>query len=201
MIELVVIGGSAGSFRPVTEILRNLRPDLAFPVVFILHRLKNINEGFEDILNSFDPYHRVFEPCDKEIMLNNKVYLAPANYHLLFTNRNSFCLCNDETYMYSKPSIDLAFISASICYKKNVLGIILSGANRDGANGLSTILKHGGDIMIQDIEESEVPTMPFEAAKRSGSQRFSKTEDIWKYINDLAVASRKDAQLAENMKA
>ena len=186
MTELVIIGGSAGSFRPVCNIIKNLKPDLNFPVVLVLHRLKNINEGFEEILNINDPFKSVIEPCDKEVISKNKIYLAPANYHLLFNSKTIFSLSNDEPYIYSRPSIDLSFISASICYKQNILGIILSGANKDGANGLYTIFKHGGSALIQNIDESEIKTMPLEASKIINSPCFLSSKKIADYINSIA---------------
>lgn len=185
MIELVIIGGSAGSFRPVCDIIKNLKSDLNFPVVFVLHRLKNVNEGFEEILNINDPFKRIIEPCDKETIIENKIYLAPANYHLLFSSKTKFCLSNDEPYMYSRPSIDLSFISASKCFKKNILGIILSGANKDGANGLCTVFNRGGKTLIQNIDESEVKTMPLEASKNIKNPFFLHSKDIADYVNKL----------------
>lgn len=186
MVKLIIIGGSAGSFRPVCEIIENLRPDLGFPVVLVLHRLKNINEGFQEILNTHDRYKRVIEPCDKEKIVKNAIYLAPANYHLLFKDQGSFCLSCDEPYMYSRPSIDLAFVSAAMQFKTEITGIILSGANKDGANGLLQISKYGGNTLIQDPKESEVKTMPQEAHKRVKKNCFMNTTEIWKYINSIA---------------
>lgn len=185
MIKSVIIGGSAGSFKPICEIIQNLKPDLDFPIVLVLHRLKNINEGFQEILNLHDPYKRVTEPCDKEKIVKNVIYLAPANYHLLFRNKESFCLSCDEPYMYSRPSIDLAFISAAMQFKKEITGIILSGANKDGANGLFHISKYGGHTLIQDPNESEVKTMPQEAFRKVKKNCFLNTEEIWKYINSI----------------
>src|SRR6478609_910704 len=127
-IKLIVIGGSAGSFQVISKILSGLRNDFNLPIFLCLHRLKNINTGFEEALNIKSSL-KVHEPYDKESIKPNKIYLAPANYHMLAEVGNSIALSTDEDYNYSRPSIDLTFDSFSYLYKNKMLAIILSGAN------------------------------------------------------------------------
>lgn len=183
MTDLIMIGGSAGSFRPVCSILKHLRKDFPVPLVLVLHRLKNINEGFEEILNTYDLNKRVIEPKDKEPLTPGNIYLAPANYHLLIAKEKIFNLSTDSVFNFSRPSIDLAFISASEVYGSGMLGIILSGANRDGAVGMKNVKLNGGCTIVQLPEECEMDTMPLAAKRNTRIDYVFTTREIITHIN------------------
>lgn len=163
-ITSIVIGGSAGSFSVVSEILNNLPSDFQVPIIICMHRLRNVSEGFVEALQLKSSI-QVREPFDKEKLKKNTVYLAPANYHMYVELNKEFSLSTEELFNYSRPSIDLTFNSAAYTFKKSLMGIILSGANKDGAYGLKKVKDFGGITVIQDRKESMVATMPKAAEK------------------------------------
>ena len=180
--KIVIIGGSAGSFQEVTKILSQLPKDYKFPVVLALHRLKHVRHGFVEALmiKSGLP---VVEPLDKENIRPGKVYLAPANYHLYIELGNNFALSTEEPVNHSRPGIDLTFITGGYAYKDKAVGIILSGANKDGALGLKKLKEYGGVAIVQDPTEAQIKTMPTAALDLTPNADFvMKTDDIVKYL-------------------
>lgn len=157
--QLVVVGGSAGSFPVVTKLLERLPRDFRLPVVMCLHRLKDKREGFKEALEIKSALP-VLEPEDKMQIRGGVAYVAPANYHLLVENRNQFSLAVTELVQYSRPSIDVLFESVADVFGSAALGILLSGANRDGALGMKRIHDHGGATIVQNPAECSMNTMP-----------------------------------------
>ena len=174
--KVVLIGGSAGSFRPVCSLLRVLPARFPFPVVMVLHRLKTINAGFREALAAAVPGISVTEPCDKDEIENGRIYLAPANYHLCFEDTHTFSLSTDPAVQYSRPSIDVTFASAARIYGKHAMAIMLSGANKDGVAGSALICAKGGKVIAQDPSECEMETMPLETIRKTGCEKFSVQE-------------------------
>lgn len=158
-IRAVVIGGSAGSFQVVGRLLHALPREFPLPVILCLHRLKHVRSGFVEAL-SFKSNVRIVEPYDKEQICSGSAYLAPANYHLYVELGGRFALSTEGMVNHSRPSIDLTFYSVARAYREKALGILLSGANRDGAEGLRYVKQLGGEALVQAPEECEVPTMP-----------------------------------------
>ncbi|MFP3860452.1 MAG: chemotaxis protein CheB [Bacteroidales bacterium] len=158
MFKAVIIGGSAGSFRVITRILQTLPKNYPLPILLNLHRLKHVRSGFVEAL-SIKSNIPVIEPYDKDSIKPGRAYLAPSNYHMYIELNKKIALSTEEPVNHSRPSIDVSFETAAQTYGKNLLGIILSGANRDGAYGLQKLKKHGGTAIVQDPEECEVPTM------------------------------------------
>jgi len=160
--KAVVIGGSAGSFQGITQILSALPADFALPIIMCLHRLKHVRNGFVEALaiKSIKP---VEEPFDKEQIKKGKVYLAPANYHMSVELGNYFSLSTEEMFNNSRPAIDITLDTAAYNYKDKLIGILLSGANRDGALGMKRIKDRGGMTIIQDPAECMIDTMPVAA--------------------------------------
>lgn len=183
-IKVVVIGGSAGSFQVVSKILSELRVDFKVPVFMCLHRLKNVNTGFEEALN-INSVHKVHEPRDKEVIKKGKIYLAPANYHMLAEIGNSITLSIDELHHFSRPSIDLTFDSFSYLYKDKMLGIILSGANSDGAEGMLKSHQRGAYTVVQDPNDAIVKTMVEGALRLFTPHQILDTDGIVNLLNSL----------------
>ena len=156
--KAVVIGGSAGSFQVVTKILSALPVNFSLPLLLCFHRLKHVRSGFVEAL-SLKSQIPVVEPFDKEQLKPGIAYLAPANYHMYVEMANRIALSTEETVNHSRPSIDLSFITAANAYREKLIGIILSGANKDGAFGLKTVHEKGGLTIVQDPNECEVKTM------------------------------------------
>ncbi len=158
-IKYIVIGGSAGSFRIITKILTALPEDFPLPIILSLHRLKHVRTGFVEAL-ALKSKMQIEEPYDKQHIKSNKVYLAPANYHLLVELGNHFALSTAENVNHSRPSIDLSFESAGFVFKQKMLGILLSGANKDGAKGMLQAKLRGALTVVQDPKECQAKTMP-----------------------------------------
>ena len=183
-IKVIIIGGSAGSFLVVSEILSNIRKDLQTPIFFCLHRLKNITTGFEEALN-INSVIKIHEPRDKDVIKKGRIYLAPANYHMLAEIGNSITLSLDELHNYSRPSIDLTFDSFSYLYRHKMMAIILSGANSDGAEGMLNAHRRGAYTIVQDPKEAAVGTMVESTLKLIKPNEILTTDKIIERINSL----------------
>lgn len=157
--RLVVVGGSAGSFQVVSRLLQVLPVGFPIPLVLCLHRLKHVRSGFVEALvqRSAIP---VVEPYDKDTLRGGVAYLAPANYHLLVDGGGRVNLSSAPAFNHSRPSIDYTFCTASVAYRDRLVGMVLTGANNDGALGASYIKSHCGYVMVQDPQDSAVGTMP-----------------------------------------
>lgn len=183
-VNAIVIGGSAGSFKIVVEMLTRLPKKFDIPVVLCLHRLKHIRSGFAEAL-SLRSNLKIVEPFDKDEIIPGRVYLAPANYHLLVGGDNCFHLSVDEATNHSRPSIDLLMTSAAHYFEKGVLGILLSGANRDGAAGMKSIFDHGGKTVVQNPEDAQVNTMPNSCLELFQPDFVFSSEQIIDYITSF----------------
>ncbi|GAA4838422.1 chemotaxis protein CheB [Algivirga pacifica] len=164
--QAVVIGGSAGSFQPINELLEALPRGFSLPVFLCLHRLKTVRHGFVEAL-SIRSAKEVREPMDKEKIQGGIVYLAPSNYHMCVEQDDCISLSTDELVNNSRPSIDVTFETAAYAYGEGLLAILLSGANDDGAEGMYWVKEKGGTTVIQDPEECSMNTMPKAAAKHA----------------------------------
>jgi two-component system chemotaxis response regulator CheB len=184
MYKAVIIGGSAGSFQVITRILNSLPVTFHLPVLLSLHRLKHVRSGFVEAL-SIKSGIPVIEPFDKDQIKPGKAYLAPANYHMFIELGNKIALSTEEPVNHSRPSIDLSFATAAQVYREKLIGIILSGANKDGAYGLKKIKDFGGVTIVQDPEECQVKTMTESSLKMTKVDHILKTQDIIRFLQNL----------------
>lgn len=182
--KAIIIGGSAGSFQIVTRILNSLNSAFPLPVLLCLHRLKHVRSGFVEAL-SLKSNIPVKEPIDKDQLKPGNAYLAPANYHMFIELANRVALSADDPVNHSRPSIDLSFITAANAYRDKLIGIILSGANRDGAFGLKKVADNGGLTIVQDPKESEVKTMPESALQLTKVDYVYSTDQIIRFLQKL----------------
>lgn len=183
--KYIVIGGSAGSFPVITQILCELPKDFPYTIFMCLHRLKHVRNGFIEAL-SIRSQLPIVEPDDKQIIEKNTVYLAPANYHMYVENSEMISLSAENVVNHSRPSIDLTFISAARTFKSSAIAILLSGANKDGALGMKAIKDFGGKTIIQDPEECQVKTMTTAAQKVTQIDYTLTTPEIIDYLKKLA---------------
>ncbi len=158
-IELIVIGGSAGSLQVIIEMIKKLDHTIPVPIVLVIHRKAQSGDILRTLLQQFTKIP-VIEVEDKTAVEKNTIYIVPADYHLLFENTQWMSLDSSEKMNYSRPSIDVTFKSAAEIYRQNVIGILLSGANADGVEGLSYIKRNNGQVWIQDPKTAEVEFMP-----------------------------------------
>ncbi|MDP4267393.1 MAG: chemotaxis protein CheB [Bacteroidota bacterium] len=182
--KAIVIGGSAGSFPIISKILESIPADFHLPVILCLHRLKHIKHGFVEALNIKSAIN-IIEPDDKTMIKPGMGYLAPANYHMFVELGYNIALSTEEMLNFSRPSIDLTFDTASYVYKEKLIGIILSGANKDGAEGLLKIKQRGGFTIVQDINEATVKTMPESALKLFNPDLILTSDEIANFVNNL----------------
>lgn len=182
-IDIILIGGSSGSVGTVQHILAALPADFSIPVVLVLHRMKNVESRLEAVLSL---RKNIREPEDKEPVRNGFIYLAPQNYHLLVEADKTFAMDYSELVNFSRPSIDVTFTCVSSVYGSKVLGILLSGANKDGAEGLSTIVRNGGMAIAQDPVSTEYPTMPQAAIKKNKGVLVQAPESIVNTLISMA---------------
>jgi two-component system chemotaxis response regulator CheB len=182
--KAIVIGGSAGSFQGITQILSSIPADFSLPIILCLHRLKHVRNGFVEAL-SIKSIKPVVEPYDKENIKRGKVYLAPANYHLSIELGNSIALSTEEMFNNSRPSIDITLETAAYNYRDKLIGILLSGANKDGALGMKRIKDRKGLTIIQDPEECMIDTMPVAARNITEIDYTLKVQEIIQFLKEL----------------
>lgn len=183
-IKYIVIGGSAGSFKVVTELLSVLPKSFPFPIILVLHRLKYIKNGFVEALSAKCELP-VCEPSDKEQIKDAQIYIAPANYHLCIDIDKTFSLSVEEQVNHSRPSIDLTLSTAGRSLKSELLGVMLSGANKDGAIGLKHIKDAGGYTIVQNPEDAMVKTMPDAAILETNPEKILSSQEIIDFIINL----------------
>ncbi len=183
-IKYVVIGGSAGSFRVITKLLSQIPKDYPLPIILCLHRLKHIRSGFVEALE-LKSQMPIIEPYDKMHISGGNIYLAPANYHLTIELGNHIALSTFDNVNHSRPSIDLTLASAAKIFRHKMLGVLLSGANKDGALGMKMVKQNGGITIIQDPALSQARTMPEAARKITKIDHVLSVDHIINYIIKL----------------
>lgn len=183
--DIIVIGGSAGSINVMITILKSLPKDFQIPIVLVIHRMKNTVSHLDQLIVKEAGIAEVIEPDDKEQILQGKIYLAPQNYHLLVEEDFSFSLDYSELVYYSRPSIDLSFDSFSQLYQNRLLAILLSGANKDGAESLRLVLERGGTAIVQSPETAEYVAMPKAAIELNSSVHIKSPKEMVIYITEL----------------
>lgn len=182
--KAVVIGGSAGSFQGVVKILSQLPQGFTLPIIMSLHRLKHVRHGFVEAL-SIKSVVKVTEPDDKEPIKKGGVYLAPSNYHLSVELGNYFSLSTEEMVNNSRPAIDITLSTCAYNYKNKLIGILLSGANRDGALGMKSIADWGGRTIVQDPTECMIETMPKAALAVTNIDHVLSIDQIVEFLKEL----------------
>lgn len=158
-VDLVVIGASSGGLDMLIKLLKKLPAHYAIPTVAVLHQRPNRSSGVPDMLSKYT-HLQVQEPDDKQGIEAGHFYVAPPNYHLLVDSEKVFSLSLDAPVNFCRPSIDMTMESAADVYQDRLVGCVLTGANSDGAEGLSYIKKKGGYILVQDPQEATVDSMP-----------------------------------------
>lgn len=181
----LVIGGSAGSLDVLLRVFPDLREDLPFPIIIVVHRKQGTDFLLADLISKKTRLE-VKEAEEKEKIMTKTVYLAPSDYHLLIEKDESFSLDYSEKVNYSRPSIDVTFQSAAEVYREDLVCLLLSGSNADGVNGLITAKRYGGQATVQDPESAQVDYMPAQAIARTEVDRILKIEEMATYINSLA---------------
>jgi two-component system chemotaxis response regulator CheB len=186
--ELIAIGCSMGGMHALQLIFETLPADFCVPIAVVQHRYKTSNEGLPQFLRRHSRLD-VVDTLDKQWIRPGTVYLAPANYHLL-VERGELSLSVDEKVEYSRPSIDVLFESAAEAYGSGVIGVVLTGANADGARGAAHIKKRGGFVIAQDPKTAESPAMPQAAIEATRVDRILPLDRIGPFLVELCRSSK-----------
>lgn len=181
--ELILIGGSAGSLGVIISILQGLELK-KIAIVIIIHRKESSEPMLAELLGPRTKY-KVREAEEKEPIVPGYIYLAPANYHLLIEPDHTISLDASEKINFSRPSIDVTFESAAIAYEKKLIGILLSGGNNDGAEGLKKIKDAGGLTIVQDPISADVAFMPEYALATLTPDLVIRKEDMARFLNKI----------------
>ncbi len=185
--ELAVIGASWGGLAALRAIVAKLPPGFRIPVAIVQHRHRNSEALLARFLQE-QTQLRVCEIDDKTVVEPGKVFVAPANYHML-VEQGHFSLSTEAPVRYSRPSIDVALTTAADAYGHRAVGIVLTGSNADGAEGLRRIADAGGMAIVQEPSGAEAPTMPRAALQRVPTARVFPLDRIAEFLAALPSGS------------
>lgn len=181
--DLVVVGTSWGGLAALRTLVGGLPDSFQMAVTLVQHRHKDSDQLLRALLQERSTL-RVYEVEDKMPLEHGHIYVAPPNYHTLI-EPGHFSLSTDAPVRYSRPSIDVTFSSAADAYTHRTVGIVLTGANSDGADGLRRISDRGGFAIVQDPATAESPTMPAAAQKAVPRARVMSLEAIADFLASL----------------
>ena len=182
-LGLIVIGVSAGGLKALATLLQGLGPDFTIPIAIVQHRSRD-SDSLALVLQEYTPL-RLREIEDKMPIEPGNVYVAPPDYHTLIDDGH-FALSVDAPVVYSRPSIDVLFESAADELGERLAGIVLTGANQDGARGLRRIVQRGGRAIVQDPDSAEVGVMPRAALQQVPNAKVVALPDMGAYLNTLS---------------
>jgi two-component system chemotaxis response regulator CheB len=168
-------------------LLSGLPKEFQPPIVIVQHRGKTVDNSLVRLLGRETPLP-VSEPNDKEVLELGHIYVAPADYHLL-VEPGSLALSTDSPVNYARPSIDMLFESAAEAYGSSVIGVLLTGANRDGANGCARIKERGGVVLVQNPAGAESSAMPAAAIAATSVDRVLPLSEIPSVLAELCRES------------
>ena len=187
--ELIAIGASWGGLQAVSTLLDGLSRDVEATIVVAQHRGPDSKRGGLESLLQRHVQRPVSEPDDKEPIERCHVYVAPADYHLL-VEHGHFALTTDSRVQFARPSIDVLFESVADAYRERAIGIVLTGANEDGAAGLAAIKKRGGVAIVQDPSTAERRAMPDAALAATSADAVLPLAEIPNFLYGLCCELR-----------
>jgi len=185
--ELICVGASWGGLKAIGQVLSDLPDDLDPAIVVAQHRHPQSVEGALAELLALQTTRPVVDIEDKLPIEPRSVYVAPPDYHVL-VERGSFALSLEDRVQFARPSIDVLFESAADAYRERLVGVILTGANEDGAAGLRRIKQRGGVAVIQDPAQAVRRSMPDAAIAATVADAVLPVEEIGKFLYGLCVA-------------
>lgn len=188
MFEAVAIGTSAGGFRALTRLLGALPGSFPLPIAIVQHMEAHSESYLAEHLNGISSL-RVKEAEDKDALEPGVAYIAPPNYHLLVEPDRSLSLSVDERVNHCRPAIEPLFESAADVFGAGLIGILLTGANADGAKGIKRIKACGGFAIVQDPSTAEVPYMPQAGLAAAKVDRVVSLEEIPEVLLQLTQSN------------
>lgn len=185
-IEMVVIGCSLGGMFAMQRILERIPPAVRVPMALAQHRHRDSTDALSEVLQRSTHYH-VADAEDSEPIVHGRLYLAPPDYHLL-VEEDSFRLSTEGAVQFSRPSIDVLFETAADSFRDRLLGVLLTGANRDGMAGALRIRERSGTVIVQDPATAEAPSMPQAAIAAGAASRVFTLDQIAEYVTTRCPA-------------
>jgi two-component system chemotaxis response regulator CheB len=179
----IVIGCSSGGVEALNQIFSSLGENFPLPIITVIHlsaKFNFIDRGF------WSPNGMaVKEAEEKEPILPKNIYFAPPNYHLLIEDNETFSLSVEGLVHFARPSIEVTFLSAAEVYRESLIGILLTGANDDGAEGLQKIKLLGGLTIVQNPDTAKARTMPESALRLFEPDHIFELTEISQFLNAL----------------
>jgi two-component system, chemotaxis family, protein-glutamate methylesterase/glutaminase len=187
--ELVVVGASWGGLHAVGTVLDGLGEDSPAAIVIAQHRGPWGGERLAPLLQCHTRLP-VREAEDKDELTPGAVFLAPPDYHTLIEADGTIALSTEEHVRHARPSIDVLFHSAAEAYRERCVGVVLTGANEDGAEGLALIKQLGGVAVVQDPRTAERREMPTAALEATNADLVLPLEEIGLFLRGLLLETR-----------
>lgn len=187
--DAIVMGASAGGIQALIQVLQFLPLGYFIPIIIVLHIPSAHRSTLTDVFKNVVKLP-VKEAEEKEPIKHGTIYFAPPGYHLLIEDDHTFSLSNEEPVNFSRPSIDVTFQSAADAYGRNLLGILLTGANSDGAEGLKKIRDRGGNTIIQDPNSAEQAEMPTAGLPYVKPENIMSLDQIGHYLTKINLSTK-----------
>jgi two-component system chemotaxis response regulator CheB len=184
--EVIAVGASWGGLQAVGTLLEGIPSEVEQPIIVAQHRSPESARGVLETLLQHHIVRPVCEPGDKEPIEACHVYIAPADYHLLVEDGH-FALSVEARVQFARPSIDVLFESVAERYRERAIGIVLTGANEDGAAGLAAIKRNGGVSIVQDPATATRRSMPDAAIAASVADAILPLDAIGPFLVGLCV--------------
>ncbi|MES2176615.1 MAG: chemotaxis protein CheB [Gemmatimonadota bacterium] len=185
--DVVVVGTSWGGLAALRTLVSGLPESFQMAVTLVQHRHRDSDHLLRTLLQE----RSMLEVCeveDKMPLENGHIYVAPPDYHTL-VEPGHFSLSTEAPVRYSRPSIDVTFMSAADSYGHRTVGVVLTGANGDGSLGLKRISDRGGLAIVQDPATAESATMPAAAAKAVPRAKTMSLEEMVLFLAQLPAGS------------
>lgn len=182
--EAIVIGASAGALEALSVILPSLPADFPASIIVVVHIPPDKRSVLAQLFQAKCRI-KVIEAEDKEPLAPATAYFAPPDYHLLIEDKLTLSLTNEEPVLFSRPSIDVLFESAADVYGSNVIAILLTGANQDGARGLAAVANAGGQVIVQAPETAFAAAMPEAGLKLCPHAEVLSLDGISEYLKRI----------------
>ena len=180
----IVMGCSAGGFDALERVLRKIDRDFQIPIAVVQHVSPDFQNNIACLLNSrVDINIKAAE--EKEKLCRGNVYIAPRDYHLLVEDDETFSLSMEPHVNFSRPSVDPLFESAADVYRESLIGIILTGSNHDGSEGLKRIKNLGGMSIVQNPDSAYAFEMPRAAIETAGADYILELDEISEFLNGI----------------
>ncbi|EPJ76670.1 MULTISPECIES: chemotaxis protein CheB [Pseudomonas] len=184
VVDAIVVGASAGGVEALLKIFSAIKPGFRLPILTVLHVPEERRSQLAQVFQARLPIP-VKEADDKESIVPGTLYFAPPGYHLSVEADLSLSLSQEDRVFYSRPSIDILFSSAGDAFGARLAGILLTGANPDGAASLAYIKQGGGMTVVQDPNQAQARTMPEAALALHEPDYLLPLHDIGELLTEL----------------